>query len=282
MRSLFTSICLSLSLFVLFSCGDDDNKREEALAKLEEARSLEQADAFAEAIAKVDSAIALAPIDTAVLRQATRLKRYIYLQESNDKLLDIQAKLGDLAKKIPQQLKAFQKVENKYYATELNYQHPYFATLDKQERSFLRVRLDSLGGIHLASIYVGRNPIKHELVELREQKSEQSYRSQRIAYDKALNYRFSVGNKYWEIVSYGEQDSKAMAKFMQKYIAQNELRKLELHYLDEKKSKHRLRFDKNYAKAIEESLELYDLLHRRDSLRHQEAKFARRFIRLNK
>ncbi len=282
MRIFATSLYLSLGLLVFVSCGDGDKKHKKACEKLEEAKRLEQTNAFSEAIAKIDSAIALAPIDTAILRQATRLKRYIYLQEANDKLLEIQEKLGELAKQIPTQLKTFHKVENKYYATELNYQHPYFSTLDKQGQSYLRVRLDSLGSIHLASIYVGNKPIEHQLIELQEQKGEQSYRSQKIIYDKALNYRFKLGLKHWEIVSYGEQDSKAMAKFLQKYIAQNKLSNLELHYLDESKSKYRIRFNQSYAKAIEESLELYDLLYRRDSLRHQESKFSRRFVRLNK
>ncbi len=281
MRSFTTSLYLTLGLLILFSCNENDNQKQ-ALGILQEAKELEKIDAFSQAIAKVDSAIALAPIDTTILRQATRLKRHIYLQEANDKLLEIQEKLGELTQQIPSKLKKFDKVENKYYATELNYQHPYLTTLDKRGKSFLRIRLDSLGGIHLASVYVGRKAIKHSLIEIRERGGEQSYRSQPIVYDKALNYRFKIGNKHWEIVSYGVQDSKAMAKFMQKHIAQNKLRSLELHYLEQDKSKHSLHFDKKYAKAIKESLELYQLLYRRDSLRRQEAKFARRFIRLNK
>ncbi len=273
---------LCLMLFLVVSCGSDENKQKEALTILQEAKALEEQDAFAEAIAKVDSAIALAPIDTAVLRQGTSLKRHIYLQEANDRLLEIQKELSLIAQQTPKLIKTFDKIENKYYATDLRYQSPYFTALDKGEKSCLRMRLDSLGGIHIASIYVGRKPIKHTLIELRVPKGEANYRSQSIAYDKALNYRFDVGSKHWEIVNYGEQDSRAIAKFLQKTIAEAPAKPLELHYLNGEKSKYKLRLDKNYYSAINKSLELYDLLYKRDSLRRQEAKFARRFVRLNK
>lgn len=282
MRIFASPLYMTLALLLLFSCKEENSKHKQALAMLQKAKELEKTDAFTAAINKVDSAIALAPIDTAILRQATDIKRHIYLQEANDKLLTIQDSLIQLAKRIPQQLNRFNRVQNKYYATELNYQHPYFTALDKKEQSYLRIRLDSLGGIHLASIYVGNKAIEHEQINLQEPKGEQNYRSQMIAYDKALNYRFKLGNKSWEIVSYGDQDSKAMAQFLQTSIADKRIHNLELHYLSLRKSKHHIRFDKRYTKAIEESLELYHLLYRRDSLRREEAKFARRFIRLNK
>ncbi len=248
---------------------------------LEEARALEDKELFPEAIAKVDSAIALAPIDTAVLRQSTGLKRHIYLQEANYKLLYIHHELSLLAKEIPPMLKIFDKVENKYYATELRYQHPAFSVMDKREKPYLRLRLDSLGDIHISSVYVGQKAIQHNRIKLQERKEANNYLSQQIEYDKALNYRYKVGAKHWEIISYGEADSRAMAEFLDHKLCENPKEVVELQYLNNQKLLYSIPLNKNLCEGINKSLVLYKLLHRRDSLRQEQAKYARRFVRLN-
>ncbi len=248
---------------------------------LEEAKILEDQESFEEAIAKVDSAIALAPIDTAVLKQSTYLKRHIYLQEANYKLLSIHQELSSLAKEIPPMLKIFDKVENKYYATELRYQHPAFSAMDRHEKPYLRLRLDSLGNIHISSVYVGQKGIQHNRIKLQERKETNNYLSQQIDYDKALNYRYKVGTKHWEIISYGEEDSRAMAKFLDHKLCDTTKKIVELQYLNNKKLLYKIKLNEGLCEGINKSLVLYKLLHRRDSLRQEQAKYARRFVRLN-
>ncbi len=281
MRGVSSSLFSALVLFVCFSCSSEEGKHKEAMQLLEEAKVLEDQESFAQAIAKVDSAIALAPIDTAVLRQSTSLKRHIYLQEANYKLLSIHQKLDQVEKEIPTLLKGFNVVQNKYYATELRYQHPTFRAMDKQERPYLRVRLDSLGGIHISSVYVGQKAIEHTRVKLQDKKENNNYLSQSIDYDKALNYRYKVGAKHWEVISYGDADSRAMAEFLEHKLCDNSRKELELQYLNKDRVLYKISLNKGLCEGINKSLSLYKLLHRRDSLRQEQGKYARRFVRLN-
>ncbi len=281
MRSISSSLFSALILFVCFSCTSEEGKHKEAMKMLEEAKVLEGEEAFSEAIAKVDSAIALAPIDTAVLRLSTGLKRYIYLQEANYKLLSIHKELSELSKEIPPLLKVFDKVENKYYATELRYQHPAFTAMDRYDKPYLRLRLDSLGDIHIASVYVGSKEIKHNRIKLQDKQDNNNYLSQKIDYDKALNYRYKVGSKHWEIISYGEADSRAMAEFLDHKLCEVQKKNVELQYLNGNSLRYKIQLNKGLCEGINKSLVLYKLLHRRDSLRQEQGKYARRFVRLN-
>ncbi len=281
MGNIRNSLFSTLILLICFSCGSDDKKLEQAKVMLRDAEILEAKEQFKEAIAKVDSAIALAPIDTAILRHSTSLKRHIYLQEANYKLLSIYKDLDSLGKKIPPLVKIFDKIENKYYATELRYQHPDISKMERIEKPFLRLRLDSLGGIHMTSVYVGAKGIKHNRVRLQEIKGSSNYISQIVAYDKALNYRYQAGSKNWELINYGEQDSRAMARFLKNKLCQNPEKTIELQYLNGDELLYKIKLNRSHCEAINKSLELYELLFSRDSLRQEQSKYATRFIRLN-
>ncbi len=263
----------------LIACTNEDAKHDKAMKMLDEARSLEQAEQYCAAIEKIDSAIAIAPIDTAVLRQATATKRHVYLKEANTALLSLGKKIDTVDIAIPKLTKQFSKIENKYYATELNYEHPYMKLRDDAKKPYLRLRVDSLGRLSIASVYIGRKAIKHTAIKL-SQEGEANYHSQQIIYDKALNYRYRVEGRNWEVVSYGEHDSKAMAEYLRKAIAKNG-KTIQLQFISKEQAVYKFPLSKGHCKAISKSLELYDLLHKRDSLRKQQTKYLRRFARLN-
>lgn len=262
----------------LYACSSGKDTQAQRL--LDEAQALGNTGAYTEALALVDSAERVAPADTAILRAGTSLKREIRQREAEHKIIELDSLIRLKAEEINRMLPAFAKLKNEAYDTQLRYCAPALLPKALGAHPHLRATVDSLGVLQLISVYTGSSKIKHSAIRLRHTQQDSTYTTPNVVHDDALNYRYHDGLHYWELVTYRAEANDPLVEYLEGLLALEG--KLGIDYLSQGKVTHRYTLAPAEQSALMQTTRLAKVLSERQALHREQAKYARRFARLDK
>lgn len=169
------------------------------------------------------------PKEVKVRRDALELLRKVEYKEAEnniafcDSLLPIKLQEAELLKK------DFTFEKNEEYEKLGNYIPKGYSIEQRTQRSYLRVRVDESGKIHLESVYYGSKPLKHTHIRL--SIKDLYAETPEVPYDGGRNYRFKDRGMTTEVVTYSEENAQEVINFINNHNNQ----KLTLTYLGEGK-----------------------------------------------
>ncbi len=212
MKKTTTQILLCLSL-VLATLGCNTGSSHEAKALLSKAKeALEQGDYNAVRL-WADSIDAAFITDSTARWQALRLVRQAELAQSRQNLKQIDSILPIVQARCSEELKQFerQQADEDRIAT---YSLAPFQLGKTISQSSIRMACDTLGKLYTESIYVGNRAIKHSAIRLSDRNRGARVCSSIIPHDQALNYRYEVDGKQFEILTYPDEDSQLIGEMI--------------------------------------------------------------------
>lgn len=144
----------------------------------------------------------LAPTDTLLRSEALAIGRKARLGIVAAALDSIEQALPILQNRIDSLARPFAKMKEQEEGATLRMIIPAFAPYRNVESTYIRMMTDTLGSLELASVYAGSRGIKHACVRLEDRKLGKSVATTPIPYDDGLNYRYEVGGRRHEVVTY--------------------------------------------------------------------------------
>lgn len=241
-------------------------------AELRRADSLGAAGQYAEALEVLEAVRTSPSAATHEVREAIALKNQWRLREAEAELLRIDTALRALEGQIETSLEGF--VRRDLGAHRL-YAHRLLAEGQQERAPHLRVSVDTLGDLQMVSVYVGAKAAEHSALGL--SRGGVSARTPDVPHDAALNYRYTDGERHWELVTYPEAHIEALRPVLEGA----EGVPLEVELLSAGRSVAGWRLTGSTLSALEETLRLGALLTERQNLRQQQQKYAHRFVRLS-
>lgn len=91
---------------------------------------------------------------------------------------------------------SFLLFENKEYGIRPSFARLALSAKANTAKSHLRLVTDSTGVVTLTSVYVGRKPIRHTALLLRDRRRADLFFRHKFPYDEALNYRYATSDLY--------------------------------------------------------------------------------------
>lgn len=274
---LFPLPFLLLLALSLSSCTSRGGEQAEAFALVD---SLLRGRQYAKALRYIDSVVTASPADTAILSRAIRLKRQVRKEESEYMLLKLDSQLQDLSLKRKLCLEDFVEQRNEQYDTPLRYVHrSLVGDSYTEQKPHLRVQLTDAEA-SFVSVYIGEKPLEHNALRVEFPAIGERYDTMIVSYDKALNYRYFDGVRYWELVNYSHRTGEELQVFLLERMRAGHRPRFVL--LSGDKAVYTLQLSSEELKAIYESLELGEVMTaQRDAKLWQEV-YATRFARLDR
>lgn len=279
-RKGYTISCLLgvLCLCIMASCQGQGARG--AHTQLAQAERLIDSGLYGDALSLIERAQSSAPTDSEVLRQATRLKRQLRQSEAEVKLLELDSAMRAHEQLLGAMLREFTPLRSEAYDTPLRYTHPQLNPSRFGARPHLRALVDTAGMLQLVSVYVGAKPKAHSAIELAfSDKADDSLRLPDLPHDDALNYRYTDGESRWELVTYTDMMAQPAIAYLSERLGKGG--RLVVHFLSSGKCVYTYTMPENEAKALEKTLDLMRALEKRSELAKEQAKYARRFVRLS-
>lgn len=266
LRTLFGVLGLSL---LLSSCHEE---RGSMGAALERADSLGAAGQYAQAVKLLEDIRTNPQTTTDEVRQIIELKNKWRLKEAEAELLRLDSALGVTASEIKTALKQFVVKEQGQMQL---YTHQALTPEQLGAVPHLRASVDTLGGLQLVSVYVGANPKAHSALRLK--RSDASARTPDLPHDEALNYRYTDGERHWELVTYTEANLSDVLPLLEQEGGGT----LEVELLSSGRNVFGWRIQGHRLSALESTMRLRKLLLGRQRLRAEQVKYGQRFVRLS-
>jgi hypothetical protein len=189
-------------------------QEKEAMAKLENARSLYERSEWMAAKSEIDSIRAWYPTQTNVLRDALSLMRLIELGEAERNIIYCDSLLPIRQAELREASRGFVFEQDTAYEASGNYIHPRLTIERNVERSYLRCGVNGEGELYLTSVYFGTRPLNHTGIRLTTQEGLFA-ETPAVPHDGGLNYRFNDGGNLSEIVTYKGDDGLEAIRFIQ-------------------------------------------------------------------
>jgi hypothetical protein len=200
----------AISLFFLScSCGDD----KDAVRRLEQARSLYDAEDFAAVKCLIDTINNHFPREIAVRKEALKLMRLTERAESERNIAFCDSLLPVLNIEFEKVKKNFVFEKDTTYDRTGKYIPPEKSIERNIERSYLRYGVYENGELFIASVYFGSNPINHTGLKL-SLKDGSSATTAVVPYDGGLNYRFKDNGFTTEVVTFEGDKCRDAALFI--------------------------------------------------------------------
>ncbi|MDR1499744.1 MAG: hypothetical protein LBI58_02055 [Tannerellaceae bacterium] len=205
----YTLLILS-SFLVLTAC---DGRGKEAAARLENARSLYEANEWMAARNEIDTIRAHYPMETATLREALMLIREIERKEAGRNIVYCDSLIPVRQAEAAEASAGFVFEKDSAYEETGKYINRKQTVERNIERSYIRCGVSEDGRMYLESVYFGAHPIRHTAIRI--SRADGIFaETASIAIDGALNYSFKDGDKTSEIVHYKGKDGEDAIKFI--------------------------------------------------------------------
>lgn len=203
-------LCLSLALAILGCNAGSSPEAKALLSKAEEALKLGDYNAVRLWADSIDAAFIT---DSTARWKALRLVRQAELAQSKQNLVQIDSILPIVQASCSDELKQFERQQADEDRID-TYSLPPFQLGKTIGQSSIRMACDTLGKLYTESIYVGKSPIKHAAIRLNHPKDLARVCSSIIPHDQALNYRYEVDGRHFEILTYPDEDSKLIGEMV--------------------------------------------------------------------
>jgi hypothetical protein len=222
------NILIICSLLLVIACSSD---KEKALSFLKNAQTLYETGEYATAKQMLDTIKVLYPKEFAVRKQSLQLSRLveIKIQERNLAFCDSMALVRQAEFETLKSGFLFEK--NKKYDDVGKYLDKQQKLENKLQRSYIRISVNELGEISLASVYYGKGAIHHTALKVSKTDGEYT-QTQEIPYDGGVNYSFVDLGMTTEVVTYAGGKDNGVIRF----IYDNKDEALKAEYLGDKKT----------------------------------------------
>ena len=206
----------SLSLLVLMTFIACNNTSKKAQARLVHAKELYEKNDLYTAKQEIDSIRILYPKEYKAIKEGLTLIRQIEVKEQKrnlaycDSLLPIRQAQAEEMKKdfLLEKDTAYNEIGNYVFKSQ---------TIERNvQRCYIRCGVDEKGEMYLASVYYGKNPLKHTYVKVSIPDGLFA-ETQAIPYDGGNNYRFEDLGMTTEVVTYKSDKAKDAIKFIYSY-----------------------------------------------------------------
>ncbi|WP_106829334.1 hypothetical protein [Parabacteroides pacaensis] len=206
----------SLSLLVLMTFIACNNTSKKAQARLVHAKELYEKNDLYTAKQEIDSIRILYPKEYKAIKEGLTLIRQIEVKEQKrnlaycDSLLPIRQAQAEEMKKdfLLEKDTAYNEIGNYVFKSQ---------TIERNvQRCYIRCGVDEKGEMYLASVYYGKNPLKHTYIKVSTPDGLFA-ETQAIPYDGGNNYRFEDLGMTTEVVTYKSDKAKDAIKFIYSY-----------------------------------------------------------------
>lgn len=265
----FIGFALSI-LSGLYACQSSDSTL--VRTQLKEIDSLRASGLYTEALSAIDS---LHSSEAAIIKEVIELKKQIRLEQAEQELVRIEQELSELQKIINLKLNNFQLLGQEPVQW---FHHNALIPEVLGERPHLRAMVDSTGALRLVSVYVGSRSVKHSALRISAISNGSNQTTAEVPHDDALNYRYTDGEKHWELVTY----TRTSLNNMEDYLGQEVKGGLRIDLLSHDKSVYHYLMPKREQLGLYATIELSKYLKQREDLRREQAMYAQRYLRLNK
>lgn len=206
----FVVYSLAFMLWITPGC---DGHEKEARMRLDRARLLYEENEWIAAKSEIDSLRILYPKEVKALREALDLMRRVEWKEAERNIIYCDSLLPIRQEEAQKATEGFVFEKDTLYE-ETGAYIPRRQTVERNiERSYIRSGVSETGEIYLASVYFGRQPIRHTGIRVGT-KNGLSAETASIPYDGGVNYRFEDGGNTSEIVNYKGENGIDAVRFI--------------------------------------------------------------------
>ncbi len=204
-----------LFTLTLLACSGHRRVEQQLLSKADSAMSVGDYRKAVDCYKAIDT---IDLTDTDLRQRAIRLRRQAKWMLNMQTLDSLDAAWREANATISRIGSSFLLFENKEYGIRPSFARLALSAKANTAKSHLRLVTDSTGVVTLTSVYVGRKPIRHTALLLRDRESGQTFFSAQIPYDEALNYRYATSDLYYELVNYPSSIADSLATFVRSIV----------------------------------------------------------------
>lgn len=253
-------VLFALGILGMMSCG---SKTKKATDYLQIAENAYQTGNYESAKSNIDSIKLLHPKAFKEIREGFDLLQEVRKAENKRNIMFIDSMIEVNSTKLKKLQKDFNFVRDKDYQEFGNYIPKLTPVSQTLNHNNLRSGVSEKGVLFLESILVGSN---HNHNKIKTSTPDGSYAETLAVTADGLNYKFTTGNKTYEIVRFFGSDENGVAKFI--YTFQNE--PIKLTYIGRSSSS--ITLSKSSKIAISQSFELSSVLFEIEDLKYEKGK----------
>lgn len=206
----------SLSFLVLIAFVACNNTAKKAQAQLARAKALYEKNDLYAAKQEIDSLRILYPKEYKAMKEGLILIRQIEVKEQERNLAYCDSLLPIRQAQAEEMKKDFLLEKDTTYNEIGNYVFKSQTIERNVQRCYIRCGVDEKGEMYLASVYYGKNPLKHTYIKVSTPDGLFA-ETQAIPYDGGNNYRFEDLGMITEVVTYKSDKAKDAIKFIYSY-----------------------------------------------------------------
>lgn len=271
------SALLLFSLLLMLSTACHQDRKQEVQQLLSAMRKAYEAADYSGVRLLADSLHNHYATDTVARREALTLSREAECKEAERNMQYADSMLRIVSARIDSLAPSFKK-NTPTESGEFEYFLAGFGPAPTEERTRLRCRADTLGQLHVLSVYVGSKSILHTALRLSDAQTKSSIQTADVPFDGALNYRFADLGLNYELVTYPQEETAKLADFFMQADSEGHALRAEL--LSKGKVVHSFPISRADVKALSSTARIRQLFDSRQTFRHERAKAQKRITYL--